>query len=154
MSNVAIRSATEHDIDSLLLFEQGVVGEERPLNDSLKEGEVHYYDVAELVASEASMVLVAEVAGELVGTGHATIKKSLDYLEHDQHAYFGLMYVDPGFRRRGIIQSIIEELIVWSRGQGVSDYYLDVYSQNGPAIKAYEKLGFKPNLIEMSLHDK
>jgi len=153
MSELKIRPATEHDVDSLLAFERGVVAEERPLNATLKVGEVHYYDVAELVASDESMVLVAEVDGVLVGTGHASIKPSLDYLKHDRHAYLGLMYVDPKFRRRGIIQAIIEALMVWSRTQGVADYYLDVYSLNGPAIKAYEKLGFKPNLVEMSLHD-
>jgi GNAT superfamily N-acetyltransferase len=151
---IEIRPAVTEDIDAILKFEQGVVAAERPLNDQLKTGEVHYYDVAALVASSTSQVLVAEDAGRLIGTGHASIKASLEYLAHDQHAYLGLMYVDPEFRGRGIIQSIIADLMQWARTMGVSDFYLDVYAQNQSAVKAYEKFGFKPNLIEMKMHDR
>ena len=103
--NIKIRVATARDVDTILKFEQGVVAAERPFNDKLKSGEVHYYDVAALVADDSSMLLVAEDAEELIATGHASIKRSLDYLEHDYHAYLGLMYVDPAYRGRGIIQA-------------------------------------------------
>ena len=131
---IEIRPAVTEDIDAILKFEQGVVAAERPLNDQLKTGEVHYYDVAALVASRTSQVLVAEDAGRLIGTGHASIKASLEYLAHDQHAYLGLMYVDPEYRGRGIIQSIIADLMQWARTMGVSDFYLDVYAQNQSAV--------------------
>jgi ribosomal protein S18 acetylase RimI-like enzyme len=42
----------------------------------------------------------------------------------------------------------------WARTMGVSDFYLDVYAQNQSAVKAYEKFGFKANLIEMKMHDR
>ena len=155
MSNVTeIRPAVTEDIDTILQFEQGVVAAERPLNDKLKTGTVHYYDVAALVASDSSQVLVAVEAGRLVGTGHASIKESLDYLTHDKHAYLGLMYVDPEFRGRGIIQSIIADLMGWARTKGIADFYLDVYAGNQSAVKAYEKFGFEANLIEMKMHDQ
>jgi GNAT superfamily N-acetyltransferase len=151
---IEIRPAVTEDIGEILKFEQGVVAAERPLTDQLKAGEVHYYDVAALVASSTSHVLVAVDSGRLIGTGHASIKSSLEYLAHDQHAYLGLMYVDPEFRGRGIIQSIIADLMQWARTMGVSDFYLDVYAQNQSAVKAYEKFGFKANLIEMKMHDR
>ena len=151
---IEIRPAVADDIESILTFEQGVVAAERPFNDKLKTGEVHYYDVAALVGSDSSQVLVAEVSGRLVGTGHASIKDSLEYLTHEQHACLGLMYVDPEFRGRGIIQSIIADLMQWARTMGVSDFYLDVYAGNQSAVKAYEKFGFEPNLIEMKMHDR
>jgi GNAT superfamily N-acetyltransferase len=153
VSDVNIRPAVAADLAILLEFEQGVVAAERPYNDELKAGTVHYYDIAALIASDESLVLVAEHNGLAVGTGHATIKRSLDYLFHDRHAYLGLMYVAPEHRGQGIIQKIITALIEWSREQGVTDYYLDVYADNEPALSAYEKFGFRKSLIEMRLHD-
>jgi ribosomal protein S18 acetylase RimI-like enzyme len=61
------------------------------------------------------------------------------------------MYVTPDFRGRGINREITEKLIAWSRSRGVTDLYLDVYSENTSAIKAYEKVGFKPSIVEMKL---
>ena len=153
-TSIEIRPATLDDVPAILAFEQGVVTAERPFNDKLKSGEIHYYDVADLVARSSSQVLVAEVSGRLVGTGHASIKESLGYLTHDAHAYLGLMYVDPEYRGEGIIQSIIADLLQWARARGVTDFYLDVYAANQPALKAYEKFGFQASLIEMKMHDE
>jgi len=152
-SNIQIRAATASDVDTVLKFEQGVVAAERPFNDKLRNGEVHYYDVADLIARDSTLLLVAEDSGRLVATGHASIKESLDYLKHQYHAYLGLMYVDPAYRGQGIIQAIIAELLEWSRSRGVTDFYLDVYAENQSAIRAYEKFGFEASLIEMKLHD-
>jgi len=42
-------------------------------------------------------------------------------------------------------------LTQWSRDKGAEALYLDVYSQNSSAIRAYEKVGFAPCLVEMKL---
>ena len=63
------------------------------------------------------------------------------------------MYVAPEYRGQGIIQAIISQLLEWSRSQGVSDFYLDVYADNESAVRAYEKFGFEASVIEMKLHD-
>jgi len=150
---MTIREATEADLSTILSFEQGVVAAEQPYDSALKSEDVHYYDVGALIASDRSMVLVAEDAGRVVGTGHATLKESKKCLSHDQHAYLGLMYVDPQYRGRGIIQRIMDELMEWARTEGITDFYLDVYAENSSAVRAYEKFGFKRNMIEMKLHD-
>jgi len=153
VTEVSYRPAIEADLSALLAFEQGVVTAERPFNDTLKPGIVHYYDLAALIASDESLVIVAEHAGHAIGTGHATQKRSLDYLKHDRHAYLGLMYVDLEYRGQGIILKIMSTLIEWARERGITDYYLDVFTGNESALQAYEKFGFRPSLIEMKLHD-
>lgn len=153
MANVIYRPAVDADLATLLAFEQSVVAAERPFNDTVKAGIVHYYDLAALIESDESLVLVAEHDGRPVGTGHATDKRSLEYVNHDRHAYFGLMFVEPEYRGQGIIQTIMTALIEWARSRGLTDYYLDVYTDNEPAIRAYEKFGFRKSLIEMKLHD-
>ncbi|WP_246028984.1 GNAT family N-acetyltransferase [Parashewanella tropica] len=47
---------------------------------------------------------------------------------------------------------ILDKLFAWGKERGVSDFYLDVYSANDSAIKAYEKAGFQPSLLEMKLN--
>ena len=148
-----IREATAADLPELLVFEQGVVEAERPYESRLKTDSVHYYDLAELIAQRESLVLVAENAGQLVGTGHATLKRSLDQFEHDRHAYLGMMFIEPSYRGQGIIQQIIEELLTWARGEGITDFFLEVYAENESAVRAYEKFGFTPNMLEMKLRD-
>ena len=151
---IKIRQAASEDLPAILAFEQGVVAAERPYNNEVKDGTVQYYDMAALISSDQSRVLVAEDSGRLVATGHATLKSSSNYLNHDRHAYLGLMFVEPEYRGQGIIQEIIAGLLQWSRSEGVTNFYLDVYGENVAAVKAYEKLGFRPNLVEMRLHDK
>ncbi len=151
--SIKIRAATPDDLPTILAFEQGVVEAERPYNRTIKDGTVHYYDMAALIAADESLVLVAEVGGEVTGTGHATLKRSVDYFVHDRHAYLGLMYVEPKLRGQGIIQEIIRELMAWARGEGVTDFYLEVYADNESAVRAYENFGFQRNMIEMTLHD-
>jgi GNAT superfamily N-acetyltransferase len=151
---IKIRQAANEDLPAILAFEQAVVAAERPYNNEVKDGTVQYYDMAALISSDQSRVLVAEDSERLVATGHATLKPSSNYLNHDRHAYLGLMFVEPEYRGQGIIQEIIEGLLQWARSKGVTNFYLDVYGENEAAVKAYEKLGFRQNLVEMRLYDK
>jgi len=61
------------------------------------------------------------------------------------------MYVSTDFRRKGINGEIIELLKSWSLEKGVKNLYLEVYAQNTAAMKAYQKVGFDPCLLEMKL---
>ena len=153
MNQIKIREATPADLPVLLAFEQGVVEAERPYNSKIKADSVHYYDIAELIAHSESRVLVAEKSDRLIATGHSTLKRSSDYFVHDRHAYLGLMYVEPAYRGQGVIQAIIDELLVWARGQGIQDFFLEVYAENESAVRAYEKFGFRPHMLEMKLSD-
>jgi GNAT superfamily N-acetyltransferase len=153
VNQIHIREATAADLPALLAFEQGIVKSERPFNNKIKDRSVHYYDIAKLLASDESLVLVAEDEDQLVGTGLAILRTSLVYYQHDRHAYLGLMFVEPSHRGQGVIQQVMERLLSWARAEGISDFYLDVYAENEPAVRAYEKFGFKGNLLEMKLSD-
>ena len=145
------REAEHCDLEQLYALEQKVVEAERPFNSSIKTGHPTYYDIEALVSGSETCLLVAEDRGVVVATGYAQIRPSKAALEHEYHAYLGFMYVSSAYRGRGINKRIVEMLIAWSQTQGVSDYYLDVYSGNASAIRAYEKIGFEPCIIEMKL---
>lgn len=151
LPKVNIRTATLDDLPVLLDFEQEIIKTERPFDDTIKEGPISYYDIGEMVQDPKSHVVVAEVGGKIVASGYAIPKKARHYLDHEFYAYLGFMYTDGDFRGQGINAMIVEELKNWSHNQGFKEIRLTVYNENQPAIKAYEKVGFKKHIIEMRL---
>ena len=149
MADVIIRTANLNDMNTLLEFEQYIISAERSFDKYLKDDPISYYDLKELILSECAEVIVAEKNNEIVGSGYADIKKSKPYMEHDYHTYLGFMYVDPAYRGKSINKLILNSLKCWSKTKGVNHLYLDVYAENQAANRAYEKAGFKSNLIEM-----
>ncbi|NAY92479.1 GNAT family N-acetyltransferase [Muricauda sp. JGD-17] len=149
--NVLVRKATNEDLPVLLSFEQEIIKAERPFDPTIREDPVQYYDLGKMILDENACVLVAEVDGKPVASGYAIKKRARHYLDHEYYAYLGFMFTDPKFRGFGINASIVEQLKEWSDGQGLEEIRLTVYNDNLPAIKAYEKVGFKKHIIEMRL---
>lgn len=150
MDQLTIRQATRADLDTLLLFEQALIDFERPLDPTIKSGDISYYDVENMISSATVDIVVAEWAGEIVGCGYASIEDSKPYLTHRRHAYLGFMYVVPEHRGKGVNRLIIEALKQWSISKGVTQMRLEVFASNPAAVKAYEKVGFAPRLLEMT----
>ena len=131
-------------------FEQAIIEAERPFDSTIRtEGEVRYYDLADLISSPDAEVVVAEVDSQIVASGYARIESSETYLKHDEHSYLGFMYVVPEHRGKGINGMIVYELEAWSRSRGVTEMQLEVYAANAAAIKAYEKAGYEPLILTM-----
>ncbi len=138
-------------MDTLLVFEQGVIEFERPFDPTLGDN-IHYYDLNEMISASHIELLVAEQAGKLIASGYARIEAAArPYLKHDRQAYLGFMYVVPECRGRGVIRLIIDQLKIWSAAQGVTELLLEVYAGNEGAIKAYEKAGFEQLTIAMRM---
>ncbi|MDO3641533.1 GNAT family N-acetyltransferase [Mucilaginibacter sp. L3T2-6] len=151
MNEIITRKAQPSDLETLLFFEQGIVAAERPFDPTLKEGEIHYYDLAKLIDDPDFAVIVAELNGEVIGSGYARVTQSKNYLKHDRHCYLGFMYVKPEYRGRGVNSKVLDALKQWTKSQGINELRLEVYNDNQPAVRAYEKAGFTPNLLEMRL---
>jgi ribosomal protein S18 acetylase RimI-like enzyme len=146
-----IREASLEDISALLELEQCVIEAERQFNSSIKTEKTYYYDLDNLISSKDSCLIVVEESSDIVATGYAKIIESKVALNHEKHSYLGFMFVSPEHRGKAINQKVMSHLIEWSKSRGIEDFYLDVYSQNESAVKAYEKVGFEPCLIEMKL---
>jgi len=151
MEQIVTRTATLADLDTLLEFEQGIVHTERPFDPTLKDGRIHYYDIAAMIQAPHIEVVVAELNGEIIGSGYARIEDSKVYLKHSKHAYLGFMYVKPEYRGKGVNKKVIGALQEWATGRGITEFKLDVYNDNLAAVKAYEKIGFSKLLVEMRM---
>jgi ribosomal protein S18 acetylase RimI-like enzyme len=151
MELITVRAATLDDLDTLLGFEKGIIDTERPFDPTLKDGEIHYYDIAQMIRSPNIKVMVAESGSEIIGSGYGRIEDPKPYLKHQKHCFMGFMYVAPNHRGKGVNQKIIEALQEWSIAQGVTEFRLEVYNDNLSAIKAYEKIGFSKLMIYMRM---
>ncbi|HEY1022067.1 MAG TPA: GNAT family N-acetyltransferase [Flavisolibacter sp.] len=148
---VVVRMATAADREVLLQCEQGIIQAERPFSPTLKEDPVHYYDLEKMLTDPQTDVVVAEINKAIIGCGYSRIENSKPYYRHPQHAYLGMMYVSPEHRGKGINALLIEKLKSLAKRRGITELRLDVFAENASAIKAYEKVGFQPLLVEMRM---
>ena len=146
-----IRLATKNDLPTLETFMDGLVDAERPMDVTIKDGKVIYYDLESFILNENSVLYVVELNGELVASGYAKIKPDRIYLKHDNHAYLGFMYVPEEHRGNGYNKLIVEALFSWCKTKNINEIHLDVYDSNPSAIRAYEKVGFSKHMINMRL---
>jgi len=148
---ILVRAATIDDLTVLLDFEQRLIDAERPHASNLKSGHITYYDLPKLINSDLAKVAVVQVGSDIVASGYARIESSKPQNISERHSYLGFMYVTPQWRGQQLNKLILDDLIDWSREQGITTCILDVYASNEAAIKAYRKVGFKTNLLEMVL---
>lgn len=149
---VSVRSATRHDLRTLLDFEQGIVAAERPYDHTLKADPINYYDIGALIESDDAEVAVLEVDGDIVGSGYAQKRRSIDYAVHEYHAFLGFMYVRPDHRGKGLNKVLLDHLLSWAKTNDLPEVHLTVYHDNQAAVRAYEKAGFSRFLMEMRLN--
>lgn len=150
-NEILIREAAIKDLPILLKFEQEIIIAERPMDPTIRRGNINYYDLGKLIASKEAQVLVACSGEKVVASGYATIKEARHYLDHSHYGYLGFMYTLPEYRGKGINGEIIKELKRWVFSKGLTEIRLTVYDVNDPALIAYEKVGFKKHIVEMRL---
>ena len=146
-----IRKAILEDLPMLLEFEQLLIKTERPMDPTIKEGNISYYDIGAFIQQKDTEVLIVETNSKIVASGYAQVKNDRHYLKHDLQGYLGFMYVDKAHRGQGLNKLLIDALIQWCQDRKVDEIRLDVYQDNPAAIRAYEKAGFKKHLITMRL---
>jgi N-acetylglutamate synthase len=71
-----------------------------------------------------------------------TIGVGLGVVEGNFIGLFDIV-VDKAYRNTGLGYLIVENILRWGRKQGADTAYLQVLTNNFPAIRLYDKLGFK-----------
>ena len=146
-----VRLATKEDLLVLDKFMDGLVAAERPMDPTIKEGKVVYYDLAKFIGKSDSALYVVVLGDEIVASGYAKIKGDRHYLKHDKQGYLGFMFVPEQHRGNGYNKLIMDALLKWCKDKNLTEIRLDVYDTNQPALRAYEKAGFTKHLITMRL---
>jgi len=150
--NPIVRKATKEDLPVLMEFMKGLVDAERPMDPTIKDGNVVYYDLSEIIKNEESDLYVVELNNQLVASGYAKIKDDRPYLKHDKQGYLGFMFVPEKYRGNGYNQLIMDVLLKWCKERNINEIRLEVYENNPSAIRAYEKAGMKKHMINMRMN--
>lgn len=145
------REACKNDHTRLLVLEQKIIDYERPFDQNIKDKNVTYYDIENLIADSDSLLLVVELEGELIGSGYAQKRNSKSCHSHEHHCYIGFVYLEPAHRGKGVGRGILERLKEWGVKRGLQHFHLDVYAENESAIRAYDCAGFKKVSVMMEL---
>ncbi len=150
-----IRQATAADLPTLLDFEQKIIATERPMDPTLIQDQpISYYPIKDYLDADDTEVLVAVADDQVVGSIYGQIRPRKPFFQTTHLGYIGFMYVRKVFRGQGVSQSLIKHINQWFDQQNITEIILTVYAQNPRAIRAYEKVGFEPHLIEMRLKHK
>jgi len=147
---VKIRKATLDDLPILEEFLQQLIAVERPMDPSLEQEKfIKYYELESFIDSTTAELFVATVNDEIVGSGYGDIRQNKGHFAYRDYGYVGFMFVSEAFRGQGIGGQVLETIFDWFRSRGIKETRLTVYEENPSAIRAYEKIGYKKNLIEM-----
>ena len=62
-----------------------------------------------------------------------------------EEKFIGLfdIVIDPLYRNQGYGKLLVENILKWGKDKGAETAYLQVLADNAPAIRLYEKVGFK-----------
>ncbi len=148
--DIKIRKATLDDLPVLLKFEQLLIHVERPMDPSLEqEKKINYYYISEFITSDKAVLYVAMIEDEIIGCGYGLIRQNKSKFAQNEHGFIGFVFVKEKYRGNGISKLIFNAIFDWFRSKNIIEVRLTVYEENPNAIKAYEKIGFKRNIIEM-----
>ena len=84
---------------------------------------------------EQTLYLVAETDGAIAG--YMGVWKILD------EGHITNVAVSPEYRRRHIGEALIKRMIADTEAEGITSWTLEVRVDNDPAIRLYEKMGFR-----------
>jgi GNAT superfamily N-acetyltransferase len=108
--------------------------------------------LSEQLGREDAVVLVAEVAGALVGYAFARVEPPSLVALTGPVGWIHDLYVVAEKRGRGTGSRLLDAAIQALGDLGVVDVLLGVAAQNGGAAALFRRRGFRPTLQEMALH--
>jgi len=135
-SSISIREARPEDLEEIININLACLREHYP--------DYFWRDHLQLWGKA---FLVAEFEGKIVGYIMTRVERSMGYMGGffpRKVGHIVSIAVLPEFRRRGIATALMREAIGRLRElYKVKEVYLEVRVSNEPAIRLYEKLGFK-----------
>ena len=144
---LVVRRATPDDLETVVALRLALLREypEHPVYGRLRpdvETRAHALFAAQL-ESDIEVVFLADVGGDPVGLVRCVDTVSSPLLLPERYCYVSSAYVKPDFRRRGILQALIERARDWCDQRGLIEMRLHNVGSRASAAGAWDALGFE-----------
>ena len=141
-----VRPATPRDLDAVVALRIALLREhpDHPIYGRLRteiDRRARELFAAQL-RSRTETILLAELAGEVVGIIRCVESIGSPLLEPARYAYVSSAYVRPDVRRRGVLRALVAEVERWCRAHGLDQMRLHNVAGSAAAERAWEALGF------------
>ena len=124
----SLRRAEEKDLNGITSLEEVCFKGEDPWSYGAFYNEI-------VTNSDKTLYLAAETDGKIVG--YMGVWKILD------EGHITNVAVSPDYRRNHVGEALIREMIKRTSEEGITSWTLEVRRDNEPAIRLYEKMGFR-----------
>lgn len=136
---VEIRRAGPRDFETVIDLRRALRREERPEEEPI-DAQLRSMTRRQLDAA-GQVIFLAEVADEAVGILRCALQAPTELVVRT--AMLTTAYVDPAWRRRGIMTRLVDAAEEWCASHGVHDLRLRNAHDNAAANGAWEALGFR-----------
>jgi GNAT superfamily N-acetyltransferase len=154
-SAVEVRPARESEIDRVteLWLAMYAYQREHGMLLTMRDdaGEIWKRQLAGRIDAPVSVVLVAEVAGQLAGFLAAQTKRLPAHLVTGKAkvGYISEMYVCPEYRRHRVGRALVDAAFAWFARADVESIELQVLVGSDVARAFWTSVGFQPELLQM-----
>ena len=93
--------------------------------------------------ADRQVMFVADDGERIVGVLRCIDTRGHRLLRPARYAMISTVYVEPGVRRKGVLRSLMDAAIAWSRERGLKEMRLQNAADNALAVAAWEALGFR-----------
>lgn len=141
------------DYDWVVACEVALQEHERLISDtrgpSLPHTHEHLKELFEKLDTQHGILLIAEADGRPVGliAGHVVDAPwPMEMPDSTRYAYVDDMFIEAEHRGTGLAAALLDRLAQHFRSldQGLTRMRINALADNAPAVKAYQKAGFKP----------
>ena len=150
---VAVRRATREDATKIAEFSVALA-EQHYFYDQVRftrlitrKGAASYYGGRS--EAESAAVLVAEIAGRIVGFAYMEYEPVLYAELATKVAWLHDIFVDPDARTSGAGHALLDAVAAEARRQGANKVLLSVAEKNENAQRFFEQYGYRQTMREM-----
>jgi ribosomal protein S18 acetylase RimI-like enzyme len=97
----------------------------------------------EQLASDREAMFVATRDDRILGVLRCIDQRGHRLLRPSRFALISTVYVDPAVRRQGVLRSLMNAAVTWSRERGLTEMRLQNAVDNPLAVATWDALGFR-----------
>ncbi len=94
------------------------------------------------------VLFISSAGGEITGFAYGSIRIAPEYLGNRKVGVITHIHLKPGRRGKGTGRKLVASLEEWFHANQVHSVELQVVSGNTPAMGFWEKLGYRPELVQ------